>query len=99
MRKYHLVRRADAKIQRTLIYYAIGILVSLTIGAILLAALGINPFEYYGKMLTIGLIGHRLIIVLQVDIHRLRMAYAETFVFAFNVLVFSCFCFVERSKQ
>ena len=59
MRKYHLVRRADAKIQRTLIYYAIGILVSLSIGAVLLAALGINPFEYYGKMLTIGLIGNK----------------------------------------
>jgi simple sugar transport system permease protein len=59
MRKYHLVRRADAKIQRTLIYYAIGLLVSLTIGAILLAALGINPFEYYGKMLTIGLVGNK----------------------------------------
>ena len=36
MKKYHLVRRADAKLSRTLIFYAVGILVSLTIGAIIL---------------------------------------------------------------
>ena len=59
MKRYHLVRRADTKIQRTLIYYAIGILVSLTICGILLVILGINPFQYYGKMLTIGLVGNR----------------------------------------
>lgn len=59
MRKFHLVRRADANLKRTLIYYAIGILASLIIGAIILAVLGINPFEYYGKMFTIGLVGNR----------------------------------------
>lgn len=59
MRRYHLVRRADSKLNRTLIYYGIGLLVSLTIGAILLWALGINPFQYYGKMLTIGLVGNK----------------------------------------
>ena len=59
MRKFHLVRRADASLKRTLIYYAIGILVSLIIGAIILAVLGINPLEYYGKMFTIGLVGNR----------------------------------------
>ena len=59
MKKYHLVRRADAKLSRTLIFYAVGILVSLTIGAIILGVLGINPFDYYGKMFTIGLVGNR----------------------------------------
>ena len=59
MRKFHLVRRADAQLKRTLIYYAVGILISLLIGAIILAALGINPFEYYGRMFTIGLVGNR----------------------------------------
>ncbi len=59
MKRYHLVRRADSTIQRTLIYYSIGILVSLMICGILLLILGINPFQYYGKMLTIGLVGNR----------------------------------------
>ena len=59
MRRYHLVRRADSKLSRTLVYYAIGLLVSLAIGAVILAILGINPFEYYGKMFTIGLVGNK----------------------------------------
>ncbi|MBR6987151.1 MAG: ABC transporter permease [Clostridiales bacterium] len=59
MRKYHLVRRADAKLKRTLLYYAIGILASLLIGAVILAVLGVNPLEYFGKMFTIGLVGNK----------------------------------------
>ena len=59
MRKYHLVRRADSQLRRTLIFYAAGILISLAIGAVILACLGINPFEYYGRMFTIGLVGNR----------------------------------------
>jgi len=59
MKKYHLVRRADAQLKRTLIFYAVGILVSLLIGAVILAVLKINPLDYYGKMFTIGLVGNR----------------------------------------
>ena len=59
MRRYHLVRRADSKLSRTLVYYAIGLVVSLAIGAVILAILGINPFEYFGKMFTIGLVGNK----------------------------------------
>ncbi|MBO4686922.1 MAG: ABC transporter permease [Clostridiales bacterium] len=59
MRKFHLVRRADAKLSRTLILYAIGLIVSLSIGAVILGLLGINPLNYYGKMFTIGLVGNR----------------------------------------
>ena len=59
MRKYHLVRRADSQLKRTLIFYAAGILISLAIGAVILIALGINPLEYYGRMFTIGLVGNR----------------------------------------
>ena len=59
MRRYHLVRRADSRIGRTIAFYAVGILVSLLIGAVILFALGINPLDYYGKMFTIGLVGNR----------------------------------------
>ena len=59
MKKYHLVRRPRQSLGRLLIYYLIGIAISLGIGAILLASLGINPFEYYGRMLTIGMIGNK----------------------------------------
>lgn len=59
MNRFHLVRRADTSIRRLVVYYLSGILISLGIGAILLVSLGINPIEYYGRMLTIGLVGNR----------------------------------------
>ena len=58
MGTFHLVRRSDTTLARLVAYYVVGILVSLGIGAILLASLGINPLEYYGRMLTIGLVGN-----------------------------------------
>jgi simple sugar transport system permease protein len=59
MKKYHLVRRSGQSIKRLLIYYLIGITISMGIGAVLLWSLGINPFEYYGRMLTIGMVGNK----------------------------------------
>ena len=59
MSKFHLVRRADARIWRTLLFCLIGIIISLVIGAVILWVLGIKPWEYYGKMFTIGLIGNK----------------------------------------
>lgn len=59
MSDFHLVRRADYSIKRVIICYCIGILISLGIGALLLIGLGINPLEYYKRMLTMGLIGNR----------------------------------------
>ncbi len=58
MNRFHLVRRADFSLVRLIIYYVIGIVISLAIGAILLMSLNINPFEYYGRMLTMGMIGN-----------------------------------------
>lgn len=59
MNKYHLIRRSGVSIYQKILFYVIGVLVSLVIGGILLASLGINPFEYYKQMFTIGLIGNR----------------------------------------
>ncbi|MBR3081646.1 MAG: ABC transporter permease [Clostridiales bacterium] len=59
MKRYHLVRRPVQSLKRLLIYYLIGLVISLGIGAVLLASLGINPFEYYGRMFTIGMVGNK----------------------------------------
>lgn len=59
MSNIHLVRKSDVKLWQRAIYYLVSILISLAIGAVLLAALGINPIDYYSKMLTLGLIGNR----------------------------------------
>lgn len=59
MRRYHLVRRTDPGLRRTILLYINGLLLSLVVGAILLYSLKIDPFEYYGKMFTMGLIGNK----------------------------------------
>ena len=59
MKRYHLVRRPVQSLKRLLAYDLIGLVISLGIGAILLASLGINPFEYYGRMFTIGMVGNK----------------------------------------
>lgn len=59
MRKYHLVRRSNPRMTTTILLYINGLLLSLLVGAILLYALDIDPFEYYGKMFTMGLIGNK----------------------------------------
>lgn len=59
MKRYHLVRRPVQSVKRLLIYYLIGIIISMGIGAILLASLGIDPLEYYGRMLSIGVVGNK----------------------------------------
>lgn len=59
MSNLHLVRKTDSKLWQKAIYYVVSVLISLAIGALLLTLLGINPIDYYGKMLTLGLIGNR----------------------------------------
>ena len=59
MGKLHLVRRTGNTLVRRIICYVVAIIISLCIGAILLASLDINPFNYYKDMLTIGLIGNK----------------------------------------
>ena len=59
MRNLHLVRRNDVKLWEKILYYTIGILISLLIGAAMLSSLDIDPIKYYKQMVTIGLIGNK----------------------------------------
>lgn len=57
MRKqFHLVRRTGMKFWQAALFYLVGILVSLGIGAWILEALGISAIDYYSDMFTVGLI-------------------------------------------
>lgn len=58
MSGFHLVRRSDVTIVKRVVYYLVGILISLILGAVLLNMLGINPFKYYKDVVTIGLINN-----------------------------------------
>lgn len=59
MKGFHLKRRTDVSIGKRALYYVVAILISLGIGALLLSILGIDPWDYYSKMLTIGAVGNR----------------------------------------
>jgi simple sugar transport system permease protein len=55
----HIVKR-DIQSKWLLVgLYGGGILLAFLLGAILLATLKVNPFEYYGDMFTIGMIGNK----------------------------------------
>lgn len=54
MKKYHIVKRDTLTGRRKLLYYLIAIFAALLLGALLLFMVGVNPFSYYFKMLTIG---------------------------------------------
>lgn len=59
MRQYHLVRKTNTKLWKLALYYLVGILISLGIGAVLLFSLDINAFDYFKDMFTIGLVDNR----------------------------------------
>lgn len=42
-------------------FYAVAILLALIFGAVFLAALKVNPFEYYKNMFTLGMVGNKYI--------------------------------------
>ena len=58
MPQFHLVRRTDVSLAKRILYYFIGVVISIGIGAFLLMFLDSNPFDYYRDMFTIGLIGN-----------------------------------------
>ena len=58
--KIHIVKREDCPLKTKLLLYAGAVLLALIIGSLLLAALDVNPFEYYKRMFTMGMIGNKI---------------------------------------
>ncbi len=52
------VKRDGLKLHQLILIYVGAILLAMLIGCVLLASLGVNPFEFYKKMLTIGVVGN-----------------------------------------
>lgn len=52
--RFHVVKRDNCPIWQRALLYVVAILVALSIGAIVLFAIGVNPFDYYYKMFTMG---------------------------------------------
>ena len=61
VRKFPLrvVKREHMNPWIQLIYYVVAVIIALCLGALLLAAMGVSPIEYYEKMVTIGAMGNK----------------------------------------
>lgn len=53
-----IVKRTGLKLSQIVLIYVGAIMLALLIGCILLASLGVNPFSFYQKMFTIGVVGN-----------------------------------------
>ena len=57
---FHIVKRTNCPIWKKIIFYLIAIFSALAIGGIVLSCINVNPFEYYGKMFTLGTVGNKI---------------------------------------
>ncbi len=58
--RFHIVKRDNCPLWQRCCYYVIAVIAALAVGAIILAAIGVNPFEYYSQMFTMGTVGNRI---------------------------------------
>jgi len=49
---FHIVKRADLTPKKAFVYYICSVIAALVIGGLFVLANGVNPFEYYGSVLT-----------------------------------------------
>lgn len=57
---FHIVKRESCPLWKKCCFYLIAIVAALLIGAIVLIAIDVNPFEYYFRMFTMGTVGNRI---------------------------------------
>ena len=57
---FHIVKRDNCPVWERICFYVAAVLAALTIGGIVLAAIDVNPFEYYFQMFTIGTVGNKI---------------------------------------
>ncbi len=57
---FHIVKRDGCPLWKRACFYLAAVFAALTVGAIILVAIGVNPFEYYFQMFTIGTVGNKI---------------------------------------
>lgn len=60
MMGFHIVKRDNCPMWKRICLYLGAVLIALVIGAIVLLAIGVNPFEYYFQMFTMGTVGNKI---------------------------------------
>lgn len=57
---FHIVKRDNCPWWKKCIFYVAAVILALLLGAAVLSAIGVNPFEYYYQMFTMGTVGNRI---------------------------------------
>ena len=55
---FHIVKRDNCPLWKRAVFYISAVLIALALGAVVLLAIGVNPFEYYAQMFTLGTVGN-----------------------------------------
>ena len=58
--RFHIVKRDACPLWKKAAFYLLAVVAALVIGGAVLLALGVNPFEYYKRMFTMGMIGNKI---------------------------------------
>lgn len=56
---FHIVKRDNASPAQQILAYVAAVAAALIIGALLLLSLGVNPLEFYSRIITLGIPGNR----------------------------------------
>ena len=57
---FHIIKRENCPLWQKALFYAAAILCALLLGAVILLAIGVDPFAYYGRMFTMGTVGNKI---------------------------------------
>lgn len=57
---FHIVKRENCPLWKKCCLYLAAVVLALGLGAIVLLAIGVDPFAYYGRMFTMGTVGNRI---------------------------------------
>ena len=58
--KFHIVKRENCPFWKKCCFYVAAVALALLLGAVLLAAIGVNPVAYYSRMFTMGTVGNKI---------------------------------------
>ena len=58
--KFHIVKRENCPLWKKCCFYLAAVVLALGLGAVLLAALGVDPVAYYTRMFTMGTVGNKI---------------------------------------
>lgn len=58
--RFHVVKQDNCPLWKKLWLYLLAVVVALSLGGVVLFALGVNPLAYYSRMFTMGMVGNKI---------------------------------------